>query len=107
ETAIRQRNHARSPLTFVQSLAGRIAPSAAGGNENAPGARSGGVVESGIVGRRSRQCLSGRPAAANVGTAYRIRTGGLRLERAVSWASRRMRQEVDPKTVPRPSDRAR
>ena len=28
-----------------------------------------------------------------VGTAYRIRTGGLRLERAVSWASRRMRQE--------------
>ena len=30
-----------------------------------------------------------------VGTAYRIRTGGLRLERAVSWASRRMRQEPD------------
>src|SRR6478752_2041490 len=27
------------------------------------------------------------------GTAYRIRTGGLRLERAVSWASRRMRRE--------------
>ena len=26
-----------------------------------------------------------------VGTAYRIRTGDLRLERAVSWASRRMR----------------
>ena len=25
------------------------------------------------------------------GTAYRIRTGDLRLERAVSWASRRMR----------------
>src|SRR5665811_881153 len=27
-----------------------------------------------------------------VGTAYRIRTGDLRLERAASWASRRMRQ---------------
>src|SRR5437867_1939812 len=26
------------------------------------------------------------------GTAYRIRTGDLRLERAVSWASRRMRR---------------
>ena len=26
-----------------------------------------------------------------VGTAYRIRTGDLRLERAASWASRRMR----------------
>src|SRR3954447_20746983 len=30
-----------------------------------------------------------------IGTAYRIRTGDLRLERAVSWASRRMRQEGD------------
>ena len=30
-------------------------------------------------------------AKVDVGTAYRIRTGDLRLERAVSWASRRMR----------------
>ena len=30
-----------------------------------------------------------------LGTAYRIRTGDLRLERAVSWASRRMRQGLD------------
>jgi len=29
-----------------------------------------------------------------IGTAYRIRTGDLRLERAVSWASRRMRRRV-------------
>ena len=29
-----------------------------------------------------------------IGTAYRIRTGDLRLERAVSWASRRMRPDV-------------
>ena len=31
------------------------------------------------------------PFACRGGTAYRIRTGDLRLERAVSWASRRMR----------------
>ena len=43
-------------------------------NRDAPGARSGGV-------RRVR-----------FGTAYRIRTDDLRLERAVSWASRRMRR---------------
>ena len=32
--------------------------------------------------------------AGEAGTAYRIRTGDLRLERAVSWASRRMRRRV-------------
>ena len=31
-------------------------------------------------------------SADEIGTAYRIRTGDLRLERAVSWASRRMRR---------------
>ena len=42
--------------------------------------------------------LAARPSAGRVrlavrvGTAYRIRTGDLRLERAVSWASRRMRR---------------
>src|SRR5450759_3272781 len=45
---------------------------AAPGTRNAPGARPG---------------ASGEVA----GTAYRIRTDDLRLERAVSWASRRMR----------------
>ena len=33
-----------------------------------------------------------RARNGGVGTAYRIRTGDLRLERAVSWASRRMRR---------------
>ncbi len=33
-----------------------------------------------------------RAETGDFGTAYRIRTGGLRLERAVSWASRRMRR---------------
>ena len=33
-----------------------------------------------------------RTVDADRGTAYRIRTGDLRLERAVSWASRRMRR---------------
>ena len=37
------------------------------------------------MGARRRRQIEG------VGTAYRIRTGDLRLERAVSWASRRMR----------------
>ena len=32
-----------------------------------------------------------RAENGGIGTAYRIRTGDLRLERAVSWASRRMR----------------
>src|SRR5438552_361448 len=42
-----------------------------------------------MVGRqRTTRCLWG-----GAGTAYRIRTGDLRLERAVSWASRRMRRE--------------
>ena len=38
-------------------------------------------------------CQSRRPKRGPrlAGTAYRIRTGDLRLERAVSWASRRMR----------------
>ncbi len=47
------------------------------GNENAPGARSGGAGD------------------VRFGTAYRIRTGDLRLERAVSWATRRMRRGPD------------
>jgi hypothetical protein len=34
---------------------------------------------------------SDRAEEGEIGTAYRIRTGDLRLERAVSWASRRMR----------------
>src|SRR5438094_2682156 len=38
--------------------------------------------------QRTTRCLWG-----GAGTAYRIRTGDLRLERAVSWASRRMRRE--------------
>src|SRR5436190_11523192 len=42
-------------------------------------AKSGGATARGV---RSR---------LGIGTAYRIRTGDLRLERAVSWASRRMR----------------
>ena len=33
---------------------------------------------------------------AGIGTAYRIRTDDLRLERAVSWASRRMRRRGSP-----------
>jgi integrase-like protein len=48
---------------------------------------------------------SDRAENREVGTAYRIRTGDLRLERAVSWASRRMRRcrrGVDP---PSPADR--
>ena len=60
------------------------------------------------------------PGARGVrsGTAYRIRTGDLRLERAVSWASRRMRRRrpgggrdrrrMIPRTGPRqPADRRR
>ena len=38
-----------------------------------------------------------RRGIERVGTAYRIRTGGLRLERAVSWASRRMRRGGRPR----------
>src|SRR3990172_3311107 len=40
---------------------------------------------------RPRGAVRGR-REIHVGTAYRIRTGDLRLERAVSWASRRMRR---------------
>ncbi len=40
--------------------------------------------------RRPQGAVRGRLEGSS-GTAYRIRTGGLRLERAVSWASRRMR----------------
>ena len=36
-----------------------------------------------------------RAETGEIGTAYRIRTGDLRLERAVSWASRRMRHRDD------------
>jgi len=39
-----------------------------------------------------------------VGTAYRIRTGDLRLERAVSWASRRMRQDDEGPKPPSPAE---
>jgi hypothetical protein len=39
------------------------------------------------------------------GTAYRIRTGDLRLERAVSWASRRMRHCRCGVEAPSPADR--
>ena len=45
--------------------------------------------------RWTRRTPPGRGPGASgcsFGTAYRIRTGGLRLERAVSWASRRMRR---------------
>ena len=45
--------------------------------------------------RNHRMLWSGRQKPLHVvvsGTAYRIRTGDLRLERAVSWASRRMRR---------------
>ena len=51
--------------------------------------------------------LSGRNG--EFGTAYRIRTGGLRLERAVSWASRRMRPGSRAPRERRiiPNDRAR
>ena len=47
---------------------------------------------------------SDRATSGDVGTAYRIRTDDLRLERAVSWASRRMRprqrgQNRPPKPV--------
>src|SRR5688572_15884994 len=59
----------------IASLGHAGSPSA--GQRNAPGAR-----------------IRGRWEDAS-GTAYRIRTGDLRLERAVSWASRRMRQERD------------
>ena len=45
--------------------------------------------------RKTRKTPPGRGSGGvqgcSVGTAYRIRTGDLRLERAVSWASRRMR----------------
>ena len=40
------------------------------------------------------------------GTAYRIRTGDLRLERAVSWASRRMRRARDCTNGPLPGSRS-
>jgi hypothetical protein len=45
---------------------------------------------------------SDRAESGEVGTAYRIRTGDLRLERAVSWASRRMRRARDCTNGPRP-----
>ncbi len=48
----------------------------------------------GLVRRPERQRPRGGPGASrgSTGTAYRIRTDDLRLERAVSWASRRMRR---------------
>jgi len=41
---------------------------------------------------------SDRADEGESGTAYRIRTGDLRLERAVSWASRRMRRRGAERT---------
>ena len=56
---------------------------------------------------RKRRTPPGRgPGASGCssGTAYRIRTGGLRLERAVSWASRRMRRwRLGKRTPDRPA----
>ncbi len=39
------------------------------------------------------------PSIVGIGTAYRIRTDDLRLERAVSWASRRMRHRCDSRSA--------
>jgi hypothetical protein len=44
-----------------------------------------------------------RADEGEIGTAYRIRTGDLRLERAVSWASRRMRRRGTAGVPPRPT----
>src|SRR4051794_26141832 len=51
-----------------------------------------------LIAGRARNALGARGRA---GTAYRIRTGDLRLERAVSWASRRMRRRAHDRPTAR------
>jgi hypothetical protein len=68
----------------------------------------------GTPSRQERETPPGRGPGAfgrSAGTAYRIRTGDLRLERAVSWASRRMRRDRRQRATDRmgriPSNRRR
>ena len=63
-----------------------------------PGGRAG--RRAGGPGQRNAPGAGRGRRGGGAGTAYRIRTGGLRLERAVSWASRRMRRGAGRRARP-------
>jgi hypothetical protein len=78
-------------MARLDAILGRgddAAPSGAGDKGSNKGSRSAAEANEGP------DPNSDRAENGEIGTAYRIRTGDLRLERAVSWASRRMRRDA-------------